>query len=1037
MPVNTDFNAAIEAICGHFAQRTAVLFLGAGVNHGVKNQKGESFPLGGDLAQSISKDLLSLSPSNLTLQDAAEIARYDLGKEALNEYLFTKFSSFVPDTVHLAIAQLPWDVIYTTNYDLLIENAFASPSITPAGKIQAVCCNTVDLTRFTEEDIIYYKLHGSIDIANTSHGRLILTKDDYRHYEHNRKPLFVRLGTDLLRKTMVFIGYSFADDNFRGILEDCRNELGSQPFPLSYAIRPNFTDVEAQFWKDKYNIVLIQSDAFTFLTTLKDSWNAENRKVLTFEERRTTVFAQSDESTRFPQIGDSFYRIVPSECNAPSDAKLFFRGAQPSWADIRDQIPPTRDAYVPLMEGLFGDFADATAPLTVYLVTGHAGVGKTTLIRTVALEISKDYHVPVLVHIPGTPLDARLITPLAEAKKERIVVVIHHAADYVREIDSFVDEIRRRKLPVSLILEERKNQWITKLAGAGDFARRFNPAEIEIGSLSPREINSILVSLEQHHCLGRLEGTPREVQEEHFTALAQKELLVALRELTVGGSFDDIIRDEYERIPSEIAQLAYVYVAALGQIHLPLRYEVLGRILHISSSDLGKTIFRPADGILVDGEVVGDSRHNGGFRLSTRHPVIASIIFALAAGNDAEKFRIVSEIIAELDPGFPEDRRLLEGIVKRKELVNTLSDLDMRRDLYDTLEKVLPNSAFVLQHRSILEREMKHADKAVEYARRAVSMERRNPALLNTLGMALEYGAREMENLERRSVLVNEANRIFLDGIARNPADAYSYIGRVNIIKYHELELEQSGAKKDLLRASAISLLEEAHEATGGSSIISTALAEQKERLGDTKQALKTLTDALQLKPEDSRLRGSLISLLSETGEFKEALKIAQAGVKFDPNSWRLQRHVARLMKRTGYPVAAIRSAYEAALRHKKDDTGLYVETAAFLFMSGAQEDARDMFSDIHKLRLFTTEKRQVREWWYDPKGGKKVFTGRITSIQGVAANVLAIPESFEAFFWRTENWMSELREGDSIQYQVGFNAYGPVAKLLIRNFRR
>lgn len=1036
MPVNTDLNVAIEAICGHFAQRTAVLFLGAGINHGVKNATGQTFPLGNDLAQSIAKDLLSLSQSNLTLQDAAEIARYDLGNEALNEYIFKKFESYVPDSVHLAIAQLPWDVIYTTNYDLLIESAFASPVITPTGTIRAVCCNSIDLTRFTEDDIIYYKLHGSIDIANTKHGRLILTKDDYRHYQRNRKPLFTRLGSDLLRKTMVFIGYSFADDNFRSILEDCREELGSQLFPLSYAIRPNFTEVEAQFWKDKYNIVLIRSDAFTFLTALKDSWNSENRRVLSFEERRATVFTLSDQSTRFPQIGDSFYRVVPSECNAPSDAKLFFRGAEPSWADIRDQIPPTRDAYVPLMEGLFADFSDVASPLTVYLVTGHAGVGKTTLIRTISYEIAKDYDVPVLVHIPGTPLDARLLAPLAESKRSRIVVVVHHAADYVREIDSFVEDIRGRKFPVSLILEERKNQWITKLAGATEFARRFNPAEIEIGFLSPREIQAILLSLEQHHCLGRLLGTPIEVQEEHFTALAQKELLVALRELTIGGSFDDIIRNEFQSIPSEIAQRAYVYVAALGQIHLPLRYEVLGRILHISSSDLGRTIFRPTDGILVEGEVVGGSRHNVGFRLSTRHPIIASIIFAQAANDDGEKFRIISEIIAELDPGYPEDRRLLEGIVKRKELVNTLNDLDMRRELYDTLEKVLPNSAFVLQHRSILEREMKHADKAVEYARQAVSMERRNPALLNTLGMALEYGARDMSNLERRAVLVNEANRIFLDGIARNPADAYSYIGRLNVIKFHELELEQNTSKRDLLRASAISLLEEAHEATGGSSIIATALAEQKERLGDTQQALKTLTDALHLKPEDSRLRGSLITLLSETGEYKEALKIAQAGVKFDPNSWRLQRHVARLMKRNSYPASAIRSAYEAALRHKKDDTGLHVETAAFLFMSGSQEDALDMFADIRKLRMFTTEKRQVREWWYDAKG-RRVFSGRITSIQGASAHVLAMPENFDAFFWRTENWMSELREGDSVQYQVGFNAYGPVARILIREFRR
>jgi len=677
-------NAAIESVCGHLSQRTAILFLGAGVNYGTINANGVSLPLGTDLAAAICRDLLDLPKPSIGLDEAAEIVRYTHGERSLNEYLYELFDSFKPNNAHFGIVQLPWDTIYTTNYDTLIEKAAATPGIHAAGMIAPVFSATKDVTDFTEDHIIYYKLHGCIASANTLDGRLILTKEDYRHYELNRKPLFQRLQRDLLRKTFVFVGYSFADSNFRAILDDCRMELAIKQFPLSYAVRRNVTHVEATFWREKYNIQLLDIDGFEFLQALKDSWISEHRKVVSFDERRGTIFADVDQSARFPKVGESFYRVFPSNCSGASDAKLFYRGGEPSWADIRDQVAPKRDGYVSLMEGLFADFSDPAAPITAYLVIGHAGTGKTTMVRTAAYEAANDYKITVLVHIPDTPLDARLLAPFVDKQNlQRILVIVHHAADYLRELNAFVEDARGRKLPVSLILEERRNQWKMKMASVGELAKRISPAEIELGALSEREIKRILVRLEETKCLGRLAGTPTEHREEHFLALAQKELLVALRELTTEGTFDDIIRDEFEEIDSETAKRAYVYVSAIGQIQLGIRYEVLGRILNISSSSLGKEVFRPTDGILISGEAVGSSRHNVGFRLTTRHPIIASIIFAHAAKDDEEKFNIVMEIVSHLDPGFPEDRRLLDGIVIRKELVNTLADLNRRRELYD------------------------------------------------------------------------------------------------------------------------------------------------------------------------------------------------------------------------------------------------------------------------------------------------------------------------------------------------------------------
>lgn len=1020
---------AIESICTHLADRTAALFLGAGVNAGTTNVAGDEMPVGQQLSQWICRDLLGSESLHLPLDEASEMARYRLGGVALNQYLYDRLTSFRPHTAHLALVQLPWDVIFTTNYDLLVEQAGTSTAIKPAGAIKSVLSTATDLSGFSEADILYYKLHGSLEYANTEHGRLVLTKDDYRYYETHRKPLFRRLERDLLNRTFVFVGYSLQDPNFRAILDDCRQELGTKSLPLSYAVRKSFEAVEEVYWREKYNIQLLCADGAEFLEALKETWTIQQREVVPFAERRSRVYAQLDESTRLPKVGDSFYRVVPADCTGQSNPNRFFKGAEPSWADIRDHIAPPRDEYWVLVEGLFADLIEPSSPASVYLVTGHAGTGKTTLLRTVAYDVAHDFGVPVLVHIPSTPLDARLLAAMADDKNpQRILVIIHHAADQIREIERFLDEIRRLKLPVSVALEERHNQWSV---GASTVGRRLTPAEIELAGLSEGEVDRILDALAKHNALEKLTGTPRAYQREHFLALAQKELLVALRELTTRSSFDIIVRDEYDSIPTAVAKKAYVYVAALGQINLALRYENLVSLLELRYDQLGDQVFKPADGILISGEVSGSSRHNSGFRLRTRHPIIASIIFASAAPDDRAKYDVINGIISHLDPGFPEDRRLLDEIVRRKEIVNTLAAAEYRRAIYERLLTVLPDNQYVLQHRSILERDLGNPELAIKFAREAVACDRKNPMLLNTLGMSLEFAARTAGDPLRRQALMSEAERLFDDGIRRDAADPYAYLGKVNLLK-QRIDDEVDETKRSAMQAAALGLLEEAYEVTFESPIIAGALADQREALGKPVEAIRILTAALSAKPTDTRLRNLLVQFEIERGRLDEALTIALAGVKFDPTSWRLQRHVARIMRALGNPPAATRGHYEAAVRHRKGDVGLMVELGAFLFMNGQYSDAAELFAQAKDLPVSTQEKRQIRDWWKDSRGQRLTFSGKVKAIRGAGAVALAIPENFEVFFWRTRSGLMDLREGDPINFQVGFNAHGSIARILV-----
>lgn len=1015
----------VEFVCNRLTERRATLFLGAGANYGIKNHKDEACPLGAQLATYISRDMLGKPDTRLTLDEVAEIARTKFGPKALNDYLYKLFTSFSHGPIHLGLVQLPWDSIFTTNYDLFVETAAAAEFITPAGQIRPIFSLTTDLANLSEDDIPYYKVHGSIEYAHTEEGRLILTKEDYRYYEEFRRPLFKRLRSGLMSHTFVFLGYSLGDGNFREVLEDARLELGTSTFPRSFAIRKGASEEEQVFWRDKYNIETLNIDGGDFINLLKGTWVAQKKQVIPFDDRRTSQYLQVDSSSSFQKIGESFYRVRKDDCNVASDPARFFKGGEPTWGDIARRIAPPRDAYSTLLDGMFEELLDAAAPGSVLVLTGAAGTGKTTLLRTLAYDIASDTECPALVHIPGTPFDAKCLGALVDTQKpQRIVVFIHHAGERFRALDQFIDEIKRLKMPVTFVLEERKNQWNVAL---GSNRSSFSASEIEIGeTLSQPEILAILEALRQHDAMGKLTGASHEDQLEHFESLSGKDLLVALRELAMQTSFDDIIRDEYNKIPTSVAQQAYVYVSALGQLDLPIRYETLHHLLGVDYQDFRKLVLEPTDGILLSLEDYGRSRHNAGFRVRARHPIVASVIFAAAAADDDAKFKIINAIIEELDPGYLEDKKILEGITRNKALVGTLSSPLMRRAVFDKLEKVLPGNAYVFQHRSILERSLDNPDAAVSYARRAVGRDSRNPGFNNTLGLALEFAARTAAPLQREALLADAA-KIFETGLRTNRFDPFSYLGQVYILR-QRLDREVDSGKRRVYQADILSLLEEAFDATNESEVIAGELAKQRQALGSVQEAIAVLRDGLAKKPSNDRLRDLLVRMESEQGHTDEALKAAIAGEKLDPTAWRMQRHIARLKHKLGHPTQAVRGYYDAALRHNQGDPDLIAEYGAFLMTVGELEAANEVFEQGHRLRIPTAEKNRYRRYWHDENSQRKVFSGKVKDIQGGVGFVIAIPENFRAMYWRTSAYAADLKQGNSVKFIVGFTAQGPRA---------
>ena len=124
-----------------------------------------------------------------------------------------------PGKAHLSFAMLPFDTVYTTNFDLLLEESYSSrgrPFRSLVGELQMpfhagqMASNIV-------------KLHG--DLRHEEH--IIVTQRDYDGFLQKYPVIATHLAAMLITRTPLFIGYSLSDPDFLQIRNVIRSRLGN------------------------------------------------------------------------------------------------------------------------------------------------------------------------------------------------------------------------------------------------------------------------------------------------------------------------------------------------------------------------------------------------------------------------------------------------------------------------------------------------------------------------------------------------------------------------------------------------------------------------------------------------------------------------------------------------------------------------------------------------------------------------------------------------------------------------------------------
>jgi hypothetical protein len=219
---NSEISTYLNEIAERLWSHRASVMIGSGFSKNAKKNKAEAkdFPSWHDLGDAFYEKLHGVKPEKTQkyldpLRLASEV-QAALGRPTLNQILLSEIPDdhYEPSVLHEDLLKLPWEDVFTTNYDTLLERT--------AKKVKNY------ITVFNKHDLIWskkpriIKLHGSFSSAKP----FIITEEDYRTYPDFFAPFVNTVQQSLIENTLCLIGFSGNDPNFLNWTGWIRDNLG-------------------------------------------------------------------------------------------------------------------------------------------------------------------------------------------------------------------------------------------------------------------------------------------------------------------------------------------------------------------------------------------------------------------------------------------------------------------------------------------------------------------------------------------------------------------------------------------------------------------------------------------------------------------------------------------------------------------------------------------------------------------------------------------------------------------------------------------
>ena len=885
-----------------------VLVFGAGASRDANSKAGGPVPHSStELANSIAQRFLGGSYSSLPLNQVSEYAISESSLFDVQEFIRNQFEDLEPAPFHRLIPRFRWHGLATTNYDRVVEKSYDAEK----QRLQAVKPiisngdNIQDALR-SPDDVLLLKLHGCISRTAVASCPLILTTDQYIQYKAGRSRLFSTLQDWAYEKPLVFVGSSIQDPDLRALLLELAT-LGDRR-ARCFAVVPDVDEVASRYWENR-KLTLLKGTCREFLETLDAEISASVRvlsSLLKTQEGHPIAecFAASDtvlsDSCRsFLTTDVEYVRNVTAEQVEPGH---FYRGFGAGWAAVEQKLDvPRKLSDTILADVVLPNLGSRKDTIEIILIKGHAGSGKSVLLRRIAWDAAHEYDAVVLMARPQGSLVSSGIREIIAAIDGRLFLFVDDAADRVREIGILIREIGSERRRLTIVLAERINEWNI----GGGAIDPYLSEQYVVPYLDISEIKELIQLLGRHRALGTLQQISPEERIAAFDQRAGRQLLVALHEATLGRPFEDIIKDEYDNIVPAEAQEIYLSICVLNRLNVPVRAGVISRMHGVPFGYFEERFFRPLEHVVQTSydSLLRDHIY------AARHPQIAEMAFQRVLVDDEQRLDKYLRCLAALNVDYASDERAFRQMVRGSTLGELFPSREMVQHVFKIARDTVGAEPYLLQqmalyemksHGGSLERASELLEKAANAAPYDGSIKHSRAELMLRLADVARTGLEREQRLRSAMQIASALRRERTD--RGNGSHAVHTIIKVGLSRLKDLLEDLSAgatgeAVSAAIRSVEDSLLDGLQRFPEDSYLLSSE-AELATLLRDSTRAISAMRSAFKTNPRNGVIAVRLAKSLENQGEVAEARATLETGLDSNPGDKRLHYALAKFLMR-------------------------------------------------------------------------------------------------------------------------------------------
>jgi tetratricopeptide (TPR) repeat protein len=777
-------------------EQRAILFLGAGASIGAPHPKGVNIPLGDALRDQISEKFLNGELKNKSLVAVAAMAANDHGLTSLQTFIRDLFLPFTPADFHLLIPSFRWKALVTTNFDLIIERAYEDRG---NDAVQHIVKTVKDGDQFdsrvnqTSLPVGYYKLHGCIDYFLDEDIPLVLGQEQYASYETHRRRFYARLRDLAYEYPIIFCGYSISDPHIQQLIFDLTDKKIARPW--YFYVAPDVTDIETRYWS-QHKIQCLKGSTSELLKALDAAIPMIARKLpplvgggtLSIRKHyRIPGASESDALKLFLENDvDHLHGSMPVEYQDPVQ---FYKGYDTGWGCISQNLDVRRAVCDSILVDAVLASEDSRKTADLYVLKGAAGNGKTVALKRVAWDAGVVYDQMALWVTTAAGLNKQIVREIYDLTGKRCFFFVDRIALLRNEVRDLLEYCRSEKIPITIVGAERDNEWNFYCEHLEKYVRQ----EFTLGYMSGKAIRLLLELLERHRALGLLANQTIDQRIDAFTQRAEKQLLVALHETTLGLPFEKIVLDEFNGIyPAEARQI-YLQICALHQFGAKIRAGLISRVSGVSFVEFGQRFLLPLKNVVM----VEDDEHGKDYFYSSRHRHVAELVFNQVLAKDEDKFELLSNLMGAINVDYSSDSETWRRLIRGRSVAHMFLSVELGRLLYDRAQELTPNDPFILHQRAVFE--MAHAGgslfQAEKASKAAADMLPANRSISHTQA---EIARRQADTTED-ALLKQSLRRFARDklGISGSRFSEYDFGTRARLALDELREFLQSGANLD------------------------------------------------------------------------------------------------------------------------------------------------------------------------------------------------------------------------------------------------